>query len=281
MSVSKTQKCLGVIVSIAVLGFSAAKADIRDTIQNAKSGATITCSGTYSISSKITVPAGVTVKGPATFNFTTGTSNDGFSVAAGSSGVVLQSLTISGANHGVMILGSNCKITSCTSTVNHNSGFEISKSGATGNVFSGCTSYDNADPTGGNADGYSAKNGTGTGNQFVNCTSYQNSDDGFDFYGADSPITVSGCLCYSMGGYNGLTGNGDGFKMGAAESPANNVLHSYTSCVSHNNTAGSSGRGFNSNGNTAAMTLTTCHSYSNKGVDRVANCKLVNCTMQQ
>ena len=281
MSFSKTQKCLAVIVSIAVLGFSVAKADIRTSIQNAKSGTTITCSGSYTVTSKITVPAGVTVKGPATFNFTTGTSNDGFSVAAGSSGVVLQSLTVSGANHGFMILGSNCKLTACISTANHNSGFEISKSGATGNVISGCTSYDNADPTGGNADGYSAKNGTGAGNQFVNCTSYQNSDDGFDFYGADSPISVSGCLCYNMGSYNGLIGNGDGFKMGAAEKPANNVLHSYTSCVSHNNTAGDSGRGFNSNGNTAAMTLTTCHSYSNKAVDRVANCKLVNCTMQQ
>jgi hypothetical protein len=280
MSFSKTQKCLAVIAAVAVFGFSVAKADIRDTIQNAKSGTTVNVSGTYTVTAKITVPAGVTVKGPATFNFNS-TTADGFAVAAGSSGVVLQSLTVSGANHGFMILGSSCKLTSCTAAANHNSGFELSKSGATGNVISGCTSYGNADSTGGNADGYSAKNGTGAGNQFVNCTSYQNSDDGFDFYGADSPIVVSGCLCYSMGAAQGKTGNGDGFKMGAAESPANNVLHSYTSCVSHNNTAGSSGRGFNSNGNTAAMTLTTCHSYSNKAVDRVANCKLVNCTMQQ
>ncbi|MGA2241794.1 MAG: right-handed parallel beta-helix repeat-containing protein [Verrucomicrobiota bacterium] len=280
MSLTKTQKCLGVIVAVAVLGLAVAKADIRDTIQNAKSGTTVNVSGTYTVTAKITVPSGVTVKGPATFNFNS-TSADGFGVASSSSGVVLQSLTVSGANHGFMILGSNCKITSCTASGNHNSGFEISKSSAKGNVISGCTAYNNADSSGGNADGYSAKNGTSTGNQFVNCTAYQNSDDGFDFYGAYSPITLSGCTCYNNGAAQGKTGNGDGFKMGAGGAPANNVLHSYTSCVSHNNTAGNSGRGFNSNGNTAAMTLTTCHSYSNQKVDRVANCKLVNCTMQQ
>ena len=280
MSFNNTQKCLGVIVSIAVLGLASARADIRSDIQAAKSGQTIQASGSYTVTAKITVPSGVTVKGPATFNFTSSTS-DGFGVTATSSGVVLQSLTVKGANHGVMILGSNCKVTACTSTANHNSGFEISASAAKNNVISGCTAYNNADSSGGNADGYSAKNGTSTGNQFVNCTAYQNSDDGFDFYGAKSPIAVSGCLCYGNGAANGVTGNGDGFKMGAAGSGANNVLHTYTSCVSHNNTAGNSGRGFNSNGNTAVMVLTTCHSYANKAVDRVANCKLVNCTMQQ
>ncbi len=43
MSFSKTQKCIGVIAAVAVLGFSVAKADIRDTIQNAKSGTTVSC----------------------------------------------------------------------------------------------------------------------------------------------------------------------------------------------------------------------------------------------
>ncbi|HVM61477.1 MAG TPA: right-handed parallel beta-helix repeat-containing protein [Verrucomicrobiae bacterium] len=273
-------KYVSLATSAILLIGSVARADIRSTIQNAASGTTVQCSGTYSVSGKITVPSGVTVAGPATFNFTSSTS-DGFAVASSGSGVTLKSLTVSGANHGFMILGSGCKITSCIASANHNSGFEISAKAAQNNVLSGCTSYNNADSSGGNADGYSAKNGTGAGNQFVNCTAYQNSDDGFDFYGADSPIAVSGCLCYSMGSAQGKTGNGDGFKMGAAESPANNVLHSYTSCTSHNNTAGNSARGFNSNGNTAAMTLTTCHSYSNRQVDRVANCKLVNCTMQQ
>lgn len=280
MSRTKVGSCLGLAVSAVLLATSAARADIKSDIQNAKSGQTVQCSGSYSVSGKITVPSGVIVKGPATFNFTS-SSSDGFAVASSGSGVTLQSLTVSGANHGFMILGANCKITSCTASGNHNSGFEISAAAAKNNVFSGCTSYNNADSSGGNADGFSAKNKTSTGNQFINCTAYQDSDDGFDFYGAYSPITVSGCLCYGNGAAQGKTGNGDGFKMGAAGAGANNVLHTYSSCVSHNNTAGNSGRGFNSNGNTAAMTLTACHSYSNQKVDRVANCKLVNCTMQQ
>ena len=268
---------LGVSVALLMAGAIVAQANnpIVATIQAAKSGTTVNVSGTYSgITTSIKVPSGVTVKGPATFVFTTGASADGFSPG---NGVTLQSLTVQGANHGIMCYSSNCKITSCNANGNKNSGIEIIGTGAYNNTISGCVSYNNADSSGGNADGFSAKNGTSTGNKFSNCTGYSDSDDGFDFYSASSPISVSSCQAYSNGAAQGTTGNGDGFKMGGSGYSAS---HSYTSCVAHNNTAGSTGSGFDSNNNGARLYLTTCHSYSNKQKDRLVNCQLTNCTMQ-
>ncbi len=275
---SKSIKHLGIGALALFLASSTASADIVATIQGAKPGTTVNVSGTYTVGTKIKVPTGVTIAGPATFHFTDG-SNDGFAVATGNTNDVFKSITVTGANHGFIIAGGGCTITNCTATGNHNSGFEISGSKAINNVFSGCLSFGNHDATGGNADGFAAKNGTGAGNKFSNCTAHDNSDDGWDWYGALSPITVTNSFSYNEGAAGGVTGNGDGFKMGAHNGI--HVTHSYTSCVAHDNTHGDSGRGFNQNGNTAVITLTTCHSYNNKKVDVLTGDKLINCTMQQ
>ncbi|HVM61482.1 MAG TPA: right-handed parallel beta-helix repeat-containing protein [Verrucomicrobiae bacterium] len=267
---SSSCKYVAVAMS-ALLLCSVAKADIRDTIQNAKSGTTVQCSGSYTVS-KIVVPSGVTVKGPATFNFNS-SSNDGFSISGSS--VTLQSLTIKAAKHGVYCKGSSCKFTSLTTTGNHDTGIDLD--GASSCTVSSCTSYDNADSSGGNADGFGVKDGCGSGISFSGCIAYSDSDDGFDFYGANGVVTVSSCQAYSNGSYNGKTGNGDGFKMGGSY----NQAHKYTSCTAHNNTAGSTARGFDTNHNTAKIALSSCHSYSNKNKDVLGNCTLSNCTMQQ
>jgi parallel beta-helix repeat protein len=271
MSFSKTQKCIGIIVAVAVIGLAVAKADIRDTIQNAKSGTTVQCSGSYTVS-PMKVPAGVTVKGPATFTFNDST-RDGFTLK--SANASLQSLTIKGANRAANIYGSGCSVINCTVTGNHDTAINIH--GSSNVKISGCTAYANSDPGGGNADGFGAKSAAGSGNSFSSCTAYNNSDDGFDFYEATAPITVSGCQAYSNGSYNGAQGNGVGFKMGGQY----NVVHTFTSCTAHNNTAGSTARGFDTNHNTAKIKLTSCHSYSNKNKDVLGNCVLSNCTMQQ
>ena len=268
-----TKKHIGLAITAILAGSLVARADIKSTIQGAASGTTVNCSGSYSVSGSIAVPSGVTVAGPATFNFTS-SSSDGFTMSGSSA--KLQSLTITGAKHGVDVKGSGCSITSCTATGNHDSGIELDNSGSKNNTVSGCTSYNNADSSGGNADGFAVKNGTGSGNKFSNCTGYQNSDDGYDFYGANGTITLSGCQAYSNGSANGKTGNGDGFKMGGTY----NQAHSYTSCTAHNNTAGSTKRGFDTNHNTAKIKLTSCHSYSNGSKDVLGNCVLSNCTMQ-
>jgi hypothetical protein len=270
------------ITLLAAMALSAqANNAIVTTIQNAKSGTTVTVSGTYSgITTRIQVPSGVTVKGPATFVFTTGASADGFYVPAGNSGVTLTSLTVEGANHGIMIYGSSCSIQSCISMGNQNSGIEIIGSSAKNNTVNNCQSKQNADNAsgGGNADGFACKQGASSGNKFSNDDAHQNSDDGYDFEKSVSPVTVTGCQSYNNGNYAGLTGNGDGFKMGIS---GDNVAHTYTSCIAHNNTLGDTGDGFDQNDNAGKIHLTTCHSYSNKQNDRLTNVTLTNCTMQQ
>jgi len=269
-----TNKYIGLAVAAILAGSLVARADIKSTIQGAASGTTVTCSGSYSVSGSIAIPSGVTVKGPATFNFTS-SSSDGFTMSG--SNAKLQSITIKGAKHGVDIKGSGNSVTSCSANGNHDSGFEFDNSGSKNNTFSGCSSYNNADSSGGNADGFAIKNGAGSGNKISSCTAYSNSDDGYDFYGANGAVTVSGCQAYSNGSYGGKTGNGDGFKMGGTY----NYAHSYSSCIAHNNTAGSTKRGFDTNHNTSAIKLTSCHSYSNGSKDVLGNCSLSNCTMQQ
>src|SRR5215467_8561889 len=164
-----TMKSLNRTMTIAMLAIAAtvAKANnpIVATIQNAKSGQTVTVSGTYSgITTRIQVPSGVTVKGPATFVFTTGASADGFYVPSGNSGVTLQSLTVQGANHGIIVYGSSCSIQSCIAVGNKNTGIELIGSSAKNNTVNNCQSKQNADSMGGNVDGFVVKQGTNTRN---------------------------------------------------------------------------------------------------------------------
>jgi hypothetical protein len=270
-------KQMSLVLAAVLAGGWMARADIRDTIQAATSGTTVQCSGTYTVSNTITVPSGVTVKGPATFKFTNAGKN-GFSVPAANSSVTLQSLTVQGCLAGFKIYGSSCKLTSCSANSCYYTGFELNGSSAKNNTFTSCTAYNNADSTGGNADGFAGKNSCGSGNKFVNCTASSNSDDGFDYYYANYPIVTSGCSAYKNGYYGGKTGNGVGFKMGGSGTSAS---HTFTSCTGYSNTAGNTARGFDSNNNGAKLYLTTCKSYSNKNKDRLVNCSLTSCTMQQ
>jgi hypothetical protein len=280
MSCSKAIKFLGVAVGGLLLTQSLAKADIVSTIENAKSGTTVSCSGTYTVTVEIKVPSGVTVAGPATFNFTTtDTTTAGF-YCDGGSNQALTSLTVTGANHGIDITGSGVKVTNCIAHNNWNTGIQVEDSGGTNATISGCTSYDNVDQEsgGGNADGIDVKSGTGSGNQVENCTVYDNSDDGFDSEKAKDPVTYTSCTSHNEGSYDGFQGNGNGIKMGIG---GDDVAHVYTSCTAYDNTAGNSPHGFSTNGNTGKIKLNECHSYSNKDNDVLGNCVLTNCTMQQ
>jgi parallel beta-helix repeat protein len=274
MSQHKSGKRIGLVLSAALLAGTAAQADIIDTIQAAKSGQTVNVSGTYSVSRPCNVPDGVTVTGPATFNFN-GAGN-GF---VPGNNVRLNSLTVTGVHHpGIYIYGkSGCVINSCIATGNSDTGIQIQAAGAVNNTIQYCQSKLNVDTAtqGQNADGFTCKFGAGSGNKFVNCDAHQNSDDGYDFWQAGAPVTVSGCQAYNNGSL--AQGNGNGFKMGAS---GDNNAHVYTSCTAHNN-SGTTGCGFTQNGNVGNVHLTGCHSYSNKNKDVLNNCTLTNCTMQQ
>jgi parallel beta-helix repeat protein len=274
-------KSLGVSLSVALLTTATvarANNPIVATIQNAKAGQTVTVSGTYSgITTRIQVPSGVTVKGPATFVFTTGASADGFYVPAGNSGVTLQSLTVQGANHGIMIYGSSCSIQSCIAVGNKNTGIELIGSSSRNNTVNNCQSKQNADATGGNADGFAAKQGTSTGNKFTNCDAHQNSDDGWDLEKSSSPVTISGSHSYNNGLWNGLRGNGNGFKLGIS---GDNVAHSLLSSDAHDNVNGDSAHGIAANHNTGRIIIDRCHTYSNKNKDDLGNAVVTNSTLQ-
>jgi hypothetical protein len=279
MLCSKAIKFLGVAVGGLLLTQSLAKADIVSTIENAKSGTTVSTSGTYTVTVEIKVPSGVTVKGPSTFNFTTGFNTTAGFYCDGGSNQQLVSLTVTGANHGIDVEASGVKVTSCITHNNFNTGIILEDSGAKSCTVSGCTSYDNVDSQtgGGNADGFGCKSGTGSGNTFSSDTAYDNSDDGFDYEKAGSPVTSTGCTSHNEGSFDGFQGNGNGFKMGIG---GDNTADVYTSCTADDNTAGNSPHGFSTNGNTGKIKLTTCHSFGNKDNDVLGNCVLSNCTMQ-
>jgi hypothetical protein len=277
MKCSKLLKFVGAVVGGMLLTQSLTQADIISTIENAKSGSTVSVSGTYSgLNRTCTVPSGVTVKGPATFSWTTGYNSDGLLCKSGTSGQQFISLTCEGCNHAMWTHGGNSvKFTNCTGTNNKNNAIVIDN-GSANCTISGCVAFGNNDSShsGKNADGMSVKDGAGSGNVVTNSTCYDNSDDGFDYYNASQPINTTNCLSYSNG--FGSDGDGNGFKMGGS---GDNVAHTFTSCVAHN-AGGTSPHGFSTNSNIGKIHLTTCHSYSNGENDVLGNCILTNCTMQ-
>jgi hypothetical protein len=266
-------KHLGVSISTLLLVGAIAKADIRSDIQNAASGTTITGSGTYSLTASITVPSGVTVKG-GTYNF----NNAGNGFVLSGTNCKLYSLTVTAVNHpGIYIYGGNtCRVDSCTTTSNYNTGIQIQGSTAKNNTIYNCISKSNYDAAGGgqNADGYACKFSTGSGNSFQSCDGHSNSDDGWDFWQAGASVTVTNSKAYSNG--SGSAGNGNGFKFGSS---GMSIGMTYTSCNAYSN-KGTTGHGFDTNGNTGSHKLNSCHSYSNKTADRLGNSVLSNCTMQ-
>lgn len=264
------------IVGLAAAGLfllGSARADIVSTIQNAKSGTTVNVSGTYSVTTRINVPSGVTVTGPATFNF-----NGASAGFVPGNNVRLNQITVTNVNGvGIYIYGtSGSVINSCVATGNKNTGIQIQGAGATNNTIQYCQSYNNVDTAtyGQNADGFTCKFGTGSGNVFKNCISHNNSDDGWDLWQAGAPVTITSCQSYSNGSLS--QGNGNGFKMGAS---GDHNAHVMTSDTAHNN-SGTTGCGFTQNGNTGATKITGCNSYSNKNKDVLNNCVISGSTMQ-
>ena len=258
---------------------SLVKADIVSTIENASSGTTVSCSGTYTVSEEIKVPSGVTVAGPATFSWTTKYNTDAGFYFDGGSDQKIESITVEGTNHGIEMNSDGGQAINCITHNNYNTGIQIEDSSGENSTISGCTSYDNVDSQtgGGNADGIDVKSGSGSGNLVTGCTVYDNSDDGFDSEKASDPVTYTNCTSHNNGSYDGYQGNGNGFKMGIG---GDDIAHTYNSCTAYDNTAGNSPKGFSTNGNTGKIKLNECHSYGNKDDDELGNCVLTNCTMQ-
>jgi hypothetical protein len=199
---------------------------------------------------------------------------DGSAMPFGSRGVKLNGsywyikgldITHAGDN-GLIINGSNNVIEFCSFSENYDSGLQLA-GGASNNRIINCDSYNNADPTQGNADGFAPKLDVGTGNYFYGCRSWQNSDDGFDGYLRPSnniTTTLENCWSFQNGFLSDGTmsnGNGNGFKIGGSD--AQNLEHNMIlkKCLTFDNKA----KGFDQNHNKGSMTLFNCTGYNNGG----------------
>jgi len=171
---------------------------------------------------------------------------------------------------GIFVMGNNNTVEQCIVHHNQDAGLVIgvnSDRAGSGknNLILNCDSYQNNDEAtkGENADGFGAKESSGgTGNTFRGCRSWDNADDGFDFYGWDSPITVDNCWAISQSKSNaGSNSDGNGFKLGGNSVSAAHILKDL---YATDNKYASSNCGFTNNSNPASMTCTgKCAAWGN------------------
>ena len=167
-------------------------------------------------------------------------------------------------DNGMQITGSYNIIEECSFHDNSDTGLQLDN-GASYNQVINCDSYNNADPSQGNADGFAAKLGVGTGNSFLGCRAWYNSDDGWDGYlrGADGvTTTLDRCWTFANGYLadgSASSGNGNGFKMGGSDDKtlAHNMI--LTRCLAFANRV----KGFDQNNNRGSMTLLNCTGTAN------------------
>jgi hypothetical protein len=190
----------------------------------------------------------------------------------------VKGLTVTKAGDtGIFVMGNNNTVEQCAAHHNQDAGIVVGvnkdRSGSgKNNLFLNCDSYQNNDTAtnGANADGFGAKESTGgTGNTFRGCRAWDNADDGFDFYGWDSPITVDNCWAMSQSKTTGGSkSNGNGFKLGGNSVSAAHILKDLY--ATDNKYAEAPGNcGFTNNSNPASMSCTgTCAAWSNSRDDQ-------------
>jgi hypothetical protein len=183
---------------------------------------------------------------------------------------VLKNLEISHANDNcIKVQGANNLVENVVVHDCEDAGIQIStgsgytNSGANNTILN-CDSYQNNDTlcSGENADGFAAKEATATGNVFRGCRSWDNADDGYDLYAFTSPVTLDNCWAINQANTtNGSNSDGNGFKLGGADVPAAHIL---SNLISVGNQGGSNGCGFTSNSNTQNMACSgQCAAWSN------------------
>jgi hypothetical protein len=182
----------------------------------------------------------------------------------------LKGLTVTKAGDtGIFVMGNNNTIEQCIAHDNKDAGMVVGvnsdRSGSgSNNLFLNCDSYQNNDTqtNGENADGFGAKENSAPGNIFRGCRAWDNADDGWDFYGWGSPITVENCWAISQAKTTkGSASDGNGFKLGGDGVSAAHILKNL---YATDNNYGSSNCGFTNNSNPASMTCTgTCAAWGN------------------
>lgn len=187
----------------------------------------------------------------------------------------VKGLVVSSAgDNGIYIGGNHITVENCETYYCHDSGIQIGRANAlqqsiaewpSYNLVLNCTSHDNSDSTGEDADGFACKLTTGIGNVFKGCIAYNNIDDGWDLYskadtGPIGPVTIEDCVAFNNGvdtKGNGLpSSDGNGFKLGGEQI---SVQHIVKNCVAFNNLA----HGFTDNSNPGTIYMENCTSFNN------------------
>jgi len=189
--------------------------------------------------------------------------------------------TVKGAGDNGLLLGSSNNIVeNCVFTENHDTGLQISRySGSTqpyldqwpsNNLVLNCTSFNNCDDGGEDADGFAAKLTVGYNNVFDGCMAYWNVDDGWDLYakqdsGSLGLVRIQNCVAFQNGRklndaknalYEDFDGDGNGFKLGGTSVPGQVVVDN---CISAWNFA----HGFTDNSNPGVISISNCTAVNN------------------
>ncbi len=193
----------------------------------------------------------------------------------------IYNLTAKGAGDNGLLLGSsNNIISNCIFTENHDTGLQIGRtSGSTqpfidqwpsNNLILNCTSYNNCDNAGEDADGFAAKLTVGYNNVFDGCLAYWNVDDGWDLYakqdsGRIGLVKILNCVSLQNGKHlnsdksgidQSFEGDGNGFKLGGTSVPCEVIVDN---CISAYNFA----HGFTDNSNPGHIAISNCTSINN------------------
>jgi uncharacterized repeat protein (TIGR02059 family) len=131
--------------------------------------------------------------------------------------------------------------------------------------YSNCDAYENADrhDDGGLANGFSINIQPGNHIFYDGCRAWSNSDDGWDAFGGNGYIALNNCWAFENGEWDGMIGNGVGFKLGSTtSSKESGIQRIATNCLAFENSAS----GFDESqdyGSAVDMTLYNCTSYNN------------------
>jgi len=202
-------------------------------------------------------------------------------------------ITIYGAgDNGMLLAGDYNLIEMCIFENNQDTGLQLSRNNNSNSVADwpsynyilNCTSRNNHDPDGEDADGFAPKLTCGEGNVFDGCLAYNNVDDGWDCYakpetGPIGKVTIINCIAFRNGqtedGTFTANSDGNGFKLGGG---GIGTPHTVINCLSFEN----KNCGFVDNNNPTALTLINCTAFNNNLAGKkysfnVYRCKDANC----
>lgn len=206
----------------------------------------------------------------------------------------LYGITIYGAGDNGMLLSGDYNILEmCIFENNQDTGLQLSRYNTEYNTVAewpsynyilNCTSRNNHDPDGEDADGFAPKLTCGEGNVFDGCLSYNNVDDGWDCYaksatGPIGKVTLINCIAFRNGqtedGTFTVDSDGNGFKLGGG---GIGTPHTVINCLAFEN----KNCGFTDNNNPSAITLINCTAFDNNLAGKkysynVYRCRNANC----